>query len=389
MVLGIKEIEISIVIPCLNEKKTIGNCVRKAKAAIKEASLAGEVIVVDNGSTDDSAEISKRLGAVVVKEKRCGYGRALARGFGEARGRYIVFADADESYDFGYTGQFVKELRKGYELVMGSRFRGAIEKGAMPFLHRFLGTPVLTFILRLFFKTRITDVNCGMRGLTKKAIAKLDLTCTGMEFASEMVVKAAKLRMKIAEIPIDFKKDKRTTRPHLRTFRDGWRHLRFILLFAPKWMFLFPGVFSFSLGFLFMLIILFTETKYFGIFSMLVCQSLIFLGAQFIFYGVSSYGFTQFLRYHREEDRLYRMFRNFTIEKGIVVGMILFVIGLGISTVAGINIYNYMTTTDEFIFKADATKWGFFGISLLILGFQIFFSSFYICLFNIKIYEND
>jgi glycosyltransferase involved in cell wall biosynthesis len=389
MALGIKEIEVSVVIPCLNEEETIAGCIEKAKSAISESGIVGEVVVVDNGSTDSSPEISKKLGARVVTEKRHGYGRALSRGFSEARGKYIVFADADESYDFGYTVRFVNELRKGAELVMGSRFRGKIEKGAMPFLHRFLGTPVLTFMLRLFFRARITDVNCGMRGLTKEAIAKLKLTCTGMEFASEMVVKAAKLGMKITEIPIDFKKDKRSSRPHLRTFIDGWRHLRFILLFAPKWMFLFPGMLAFLLGFLFMSIILFSEAKYFGIFSMLICQSLIFLGAQFILYGVSSCGFSQFLRFHREEDRLYRIFKNFTIEKGIVLGMVLFVIGLVISVLAGIDIYNYMMTTDEFIFKADATKWGFFGISLLILGFQLVFSSFYICLFNIKIYEND
>jgi len=378
-----QKIEVSVVIPCLNEADTLGNCVTKAMEAIRNSRLLGEVIVVDNGSTDSSGDIAVEHGGRVVLEEHKGYGYSLFRGFREARGKYIVFADADESYDFAYVGDFVRLMRNGAELVMGSRMRGSIQKGAMPFLHRYLGTPALTVIARTFFHVKITDINCGMRGLTKDAFTKLNLTCGGMEFASEMVVKAARLKLKIAEIPIDFRKDKRNRKPHLRTFKDGWRHLRFILLFAPKWIFLLNGLVLFVSGFIFMLLILFGILKHLGIFAMLISQSLILLGFQLLLFGISSYGFPNFLRYNREEDGFYRFFKNFTVEKGILWGLFTLALGLPITILSGIVIYNYLRSTNTIpTFYFLATKWAFFGVTLVILSFQIIISSFYLSLFH-------
>jgi len=380
-----KQIEVSVIIPGLNEAGTIANCIRTAQEAIKQAAFAGEVIVVDNGSTDTMAVVAREAGARVIREEKIGYGLALIKGLKEAEGKFMVFADADQSYDFSYLKAFVEAMRAGADFVIGSRFRGGMEKGAMSFLHRYLGTPAITSIVRLFFGVKLSDINCGMRGLTKEAYRRLGLVCEGMEFASEMIVKAAKQRLRITEIPIYFKKDKRGHRSHLNTFKDGWRHLRFILLFSPKWLFLFPGMILFAGGFVFMLLILFDISKYLGIFSMLVCQSLIFLGTQFILYGISSHGFMQFLEYNREEDKFYRIFKKFTIEKGIITGTIIFLVGFIIAVFSGIEILRFVIAMGgESIFKADATKWGFLGTTLVILGFQLVISSFYICLFNIQ-----
>ncbi len=384
MNVSIKQLEVSVIIPCLNEEGTVRNCVRGAQGSMSAAGINGEVIVVDNGSTDNTAAAAKDAGARVLQEKKKGYGLALIKGLREASGKFMVFADADESYDFSYIGAFVKEMRKGADFVIGSRFRGGIEKGAMPFLHRYLGTPVITSIVRLFFGVKVSDINCGMRGLTREAYLRLGLVCEGMEFASEMIAKAAKLNLKIVEIPIYFRKDKRGRRSHLNTFQDGWRHLRFILLFSPKWLFLFPGMILFGAGFLFMLLILFDFFNYLGIFSMLICQSMIFLGTQFILYGISSHGFKQFLEYNRQEDKFYRIFKKFTIEKGIIAGSIILLAGLTVTIFSGMDIFRFIAAGGSPVFKADATKWGFLGVTLAILGFQLVISSFYICLFNIQ-----
>ena len=384
MNLSIEQFEVSVIIPCLNEESTVRNCVRGAQGSISAARISGEVIVVDNGSTDNTAAAAKETGARVLQEKKTGYGAALIKGLQEASGKFMVFADADESYDFSYIGAFVEEMRKGADFVIGSRFRGGIEKGAMPFLHRYLGTPVITSIVRLFFGVKVSDINCGMRGLTRGAYLRLGLVCEGMEFASEMIAKAGKQRLKIVEIPIYFRKDKRGRRSHLNTFKDGWRHLRFILLFSPKWLFLFPGMVLFGAGFLFMLLILFDFFSYLGIFSMLVCQSMIFLGMQFILYGISSHGFKQFLEYNRHEDKFYRIFKEFTIEKGIIAGSIILLAGLIVTFFSGMDIFRFIAAGESPVFKPDATKWGFLGVTLVILGFQLAISSFYICLFNIQ-----
>lgn len=247
-------IELSIVIPCLNEEKTLPIVIKKGLDSFKRLKINGEVVVSDNGSTDNSVKLAETLGARVVHCPEKGYGNALKCGFALAYGKYVIMGDADDSYDFSKIEGFVHYLRKGYDMVIGTRIKGRIEKGAMPFLHRYLGTPVLTFVLNLFFKTGISDCNCGMRGLNKKAYEKMNMVSSGMEFASEMVIKAGILNLRVKEIPIVLHRDKRDRKPHLNTWQDGWRHLRFMLLYAPNSVFIWPGTVIFTVGSLLMLL---------------------------------------------------------------------------------------------------------------------------------------
>jgi hypothetical protein len=244
------EVEFTILMPCLNEAETIGACVRKAMGFLSANSIVGEILVADNGSTDGSVEISSNLGARVVHASRKGYGAALQAGIAAARGRYIIMGDADDSYDFSDLSAFVSALREGAQLVMGNRFKGGIAKGAMPFLHRFVGNPALSGLGQLLFNVNTGDFHCGLRGFDAAAIRQLTLVTTGMEFASEMVVRAALAGFKIREVPTTLRPDGRTRAPHIRTWRDGWRHLKFLLMFCPKWLFAVPGLLLMALGLL-------------------------------------------------------------------------------------------------------------------------------------------
>lgn len=234
--------ELTILMPCLNEANTVQRCVDAARDFLARAGIEGEVLVADNGSTDGSQALATAAGARVVPVAERGYGAALKGGIAAARGRFVIMGDADDSYDFSALQGFVDALRRGAQLVMGNRFRGGIAAGAMPLLHRYLGNPVLSFIGRLFFRTPIGDFHCGMRGFDRGAVAELGLVSPGMEFASEMVAKAALAKLRIAEVPTTLRPDGRGRAPHLRTWRDGWRHLRFLLLFCPRWLFLYPGL---------------------------------------------------------------------------------------------------------------------------------------------------
>jgi glycosyltransferase involved in cell wall biosynthesis len=241
-------VELTILMPCLNEAKTVGRCVQAAHGFLRRAGVQGEVLVADNGSTDGSQALAEAAGARVVPIPQRGYGAALLGGIAAAQGRYVIMGDADCSYDFSRLDGFVQQLREGAELVMGDRFRGGIEPGAMPLLHRYLGNPVLSFVGRLFFRTPIRDFHCGLRGFSRSAIQRLGLVATGMEFASEMVAKAALAGLRIAQEPTTLRPDGRDRPPHLRTWRDGWRHLRFLLLFCPRWLFLYPGLALLAVG---------------------------------------------------------------------------------------------------------------------------------------------
>jgi glycosyltransferase involved in cell wall biosynthesis len=244
------EIELTILMPCLNEAETIGVCIDKAFSYLTRSGLRGEVLVADNDSTDASYAIAAEKNARVVLVRQRGYGSVLRAGIRAARGRYIVMADADDSYDLARLDDFVAKLREGYDLVIGNRFRGGISPGAMPLLHQYLGNPLLSLIGRLFFNAKIGDFHCGLRGFDRARILELKLHTTGMEFASEMIIAAALRQYAITEIPTTLKKDGRSRRPHLRTWRDGWRHFRFLLIFSPRWLFIYPGLALMLLGLL-------------------------------------------------------------------------------------------------------------------------------------------
>jgi hypothetical protein len=244
----VAELELTILMPCLNEAETIEVCVRKALGFLKRSGVSGEVLIADNGSTDGSQGLAESQGARVVAVPERGYGAALLGGIKAAKGRYVIMGDADDSYDFENLDTMVERLRAGADLVMGNRFLGGIEKGAMPFLHRYLGNPVLSFIGKLFFKIPVSDFHCGLRGFNRESMLSLGLQSPGMEFASEMVVKSALHERRIEEVPTTLRPDGRSRPPHLKTWRDGWRHLRFLLLHSPEWLFLFPGLIMIGLG---------------------------------------------------------------------------------------------------------------------------------------------
>lgn len=328
------QIELSVVMPCLNESKTLENCIRKAQSAMQRLGVGGEVIVADNGSTDGSQEIAERSGARIVAVTDRGYGSALRGGIAAARGRYVIMGDADESYDFTQLGPFVEKLRQGYDLVMGNRFQGGIEPGAMPVLHRRFGNPLLSGLGRLFFRSPCGDFHCGLRGFRKDSIERLGLRTTGMEFASEMIVKASLFRLRIAEVPATLSPDGRNRPPHLRTWRDGWRHLRFLLLYSPRWLFLYPGFALIALGLAIGAWLLpgpqtvggvtfDTNTLLFGAMAILV-------GSQSVIFAVFTKVFAISEGLLPEDPRLNRMFRYITLETGLIAGGLLLLAGAAI-----------------------------------------------------------
>src|SRR5258708_2706837 len=245
---AVEGLELTILLPCLNEAETIETCVDKAKSYLARSGVRGEVLVADNGSTDGSQQLATAKGARVVSVRDRGYGSVLRHGISAARGRYVVMGDADDSYDLSHLEHFVVKLREGYDIVMGNRFQGGIAPGAMPFLHRYLGNPVLSFLGRLFFDVNVGDFHCGLRAFNRERIHKLNLHTTGMEYASEMLISAALRSYRICEVPTTLKKDGRSRPPHLRTWHDGWRHLSFLLMFSPRWLFIYPGFAFILLG---------------------------------------------------------------------------------------------------------------------------------------------
>ena len=331
-------IEVSVVMPCLNEAETLERCILAAQKALEDANIKGEVIVADNGSTDGSQEIAARLGAQIVPVAARGYGSALMGGISAATGKYIVMGDADASYDFSHIPHFLKELRAGNDLVMGNRFRGGILPGAMPPLHKYLGNPALTRIGRLFFGGSCGDFYCGMRGFSKQAYERMDLRTTGMEFATEMVVKANLLGMKIGEVPTTLSPDGRTRPPHLRTWRDGWRTLRFFLLYSPRWLFLYPGFVLMLVGCVVGAWLLPGPRKVgavtFDVHTMLYAAIAVLLGFQAIAFAV----FTKFFAISEgllpPDPALERFFRSISLEIGLVLGTILTLAGFGASLYA-------------------------------------------------------
>jgi len=316
--------ELTILMPCLDEAATVGRCVQKARAFLQRSGIDGEVLVADNGSCDDSRARAEQAGARVVEVAERGYGAALAAGIAAAGGRYVIMGDADDSYDFGRLEAFVEKLRQGYPLVMGNRFRGGIRPGAMPSLHRYLGNPVLSFVGRLLFRTKVGDFHCGLRGFDRDAVSALDLRTKGMEFASELVVKAALSGWRIAEVPTTLHPDGRTGAPHLRSWRDGWRHLRFLLLFSPRWLFLYPGLALLALGTVLTTLLYFAPLRLGGagldIHSMLYASAAALLGMQLCLFGLFARVSAQNAGLLPRQPWLDKLLGTLTLERGLVVG---------------------------------------------------------------------
>jgi len=330
--------ELTILMPCLNEAATVGGCIEKARAFLERAGLAGEVLVADNGSDDGSRAVAARAGARVVEVAERGYGAALAAGIAAARGRYVIMGDADDSYDFGRLELFVEKLREGHPLVMGNRFKGGIERGAMPLLHRYLGNPVLSFIGRLLFRAGVGDFHCGLRGFDREAVSSLDLRTRGMEFASELVVKAALAGWRIAEVPTTLHPDGRGRPPHLRSWRDGWRHLRFLLLFSPRWLFLYPGLALFAAGIVLTAALYVTPLRFLGagldIHSMLYASAAALLGLQLCLFALFARVSAQNAGLLPPRPVLERLLGVLTLERGLLAGLALALCGLSWSAAA-------------------------------------------------------
>ncbi len=379
------EIEISVVMPCLNEAETLEACILKVQRAFTEADVAGEVIVADNGSQDGSPDIAASLGAHVVHVEAKGYGSALAGGIAAAHGRYIVMGDSDDSYDFSRIPCFLEQLRAGSDLVIGNRFQGGIQRNAMPFLHRYLGNPVLTAIGRLFFGSTCGDFHCGLRGFSKKAYDQLGLRTTGMEFATEMIVKASLLGMKITEVPTTLSPDGRSRPPHLRTWHDGWRHLRFLLLYSPRWLFLYPGIALMLIGVLAGGWLMPGPRRIgrveFDAQTLLYAAVSILLGFQAVAFAVFTKIFAISEGLHPPEPSLERWFRYITLEVGLVVGSVLAFLGLATSVHAvhvwGGHHFGPLNSSQTLRLVIPA-------VMLLTLGVQTVFSSFFLSVLGLR-----
>ena len=318
--------------PCLDEAATVGRCVQRARQFLERRRIEGEVLIADNGSSDGSRELAEAAGARVVRVAERGYGAALRAGIDAASGKFVIMGDADESYDFGRLDDFIEKLREGFPLVMGNRFKGGIRPGAMPPLHRYLGNPVLSFIGRLFFRVGVGDFHCGLRGFDRERVRALGLRTSGMEFASELVVKAALARWRIAEVPTTLDPDGRGRPPHLRSWRDGWRHLRFLLLFSPRWLFLYPGLAMLAAGSAFTVALYFAPLRIGGagldIHTMLYASAATLLGLQLCLFALFARVAAQNARLLPRSAMLDRWLGIFTLERGLVAGLALALAGL-------------------------------------------------------------
>ena len=378
-------LEVSIVMPCLNEAETLATCIKKARGSLDRHGIAGEIIIADNGSTDGSQAIGASLGARVIEIEVKGYGSALMGGITAARGRYVIMGDADDSYDFTNLMPFIEKLREGYDLVMGNRFKGGIRPGAMPPLHRYLGNPVLTFIGRLFFGSPSGDFHCGLRGFNRDAILGLDLQTTGMEFASEMVVKATLNGLRITEVPTTLSPDGRSRPPHLRSWRDGWRHLRFLLMYSPRWLFLYPGILLMLVGSILGFCLLPRSRQVGGVVldvqTLLYAAMAVVIGFQAVLFAVFTKVFVISEGLIPEDPHLNRLFRHITLETGLIIGVLLLLAGLAGSIYAvadwGLHAFGPLD-------PSRTLRWVIPSVTALVLGCQVILSSFFLSVLGLK-----
>lgn len=371
-----KEIEVSVVLPCLNEEKAIGVCVKKIKEVFSREGITGEIIVADNGSIDRSTEIAKQEGAAVFLEPQRGYGAAYLRGLREAKGKYIIIADSDNTYDFYEMPKFLKSLKTGYDFVMGSRFKGKIRKGAMSWSHRYIGNPILSCMTRIFFHTRLSDIHCGMRAFTAEAYRKMRLRTLGMEFATEMVVSALRHNLKIYEIPINY--HPRRGESKLMPLADAWRHIRFMLLYCPVWLYFMPGILGFAIGMCVLLLLLrgpfLFLGRYWDIHLMVFASVISILSYQILHLGVYAHTFAirqGFLKY----DAITLFFkRRFNLEKGIFLGGGVFLVGFTVM------LFIFIEWFSKDFGTLHKIRESILAMTLLVIGLQTIFSSFFISL---------
>jgi len=381
------EIELTILMPCLNEAETIAVCVAKAQAYLAEAGVIGEVLIADNGSTDGSQQIATELGARVVPVSQKGYGAALQGGIEAARGRFIIMGDADDSYDFGALDDFVARLRGGADLVMGNRFEGGIEPGAMPPLHRYLGNPVLSFIGRLFFRIPVGDFHCGLRGFNAQSIRALGLKTSGMEFASEMVVRSALAKLRIEEVPTTLKPDGRSRAPHLRTWRDGWRHLKFLLVYNPRWLFFIPGTALCGMGIALAALLMLgplqlNTTMELDLNTFVAACFMVVCGTQLLSFGALSRYYAHVTGILPRTDGADWLSKSISTDR--------LALNAGLCFFAGIAFFAYAVTRWSFVGfgpldNSELPRIIVLGLTLVVIGLQAFFSAFLLGVLEIPV----
>lgn len=374
-------VELTILMPCLNEAETLAACIEKAMGFLARSGIAGEVLIADNGSSDGSQDIAMRLGARVIHVPEKGYGAALIAGIAAARGRYVIMGDSDDSYDFSALEPFITKLRQGFDLVMGNRFKGGIAPGAMPPLHRYLGNPVLSTIGRIFFTSPIRDFHCGLRGFSRDAMAALELRAPGMEFASEMVVKATMRGLRIAEVPTTLSPDGRSRPPHLRSWRDGWRHLRFLLIFCPRWLFFYPGAALFALGALVMALLLPGPLSLGGVtldvHSLLYASGAVVMGFQAMQFWVFARLYGAVTGLLPEAVRLNRALSRFGLEAALLLAGAIFLLGLGLGVAA---LAQWGARDFGALQGAGVMRMAIASVTAMLMGLQLAFGAFFLAL---------
>jgi len=377
--------ELTVVLPCLNEAETLAVCIRKAKASIAGLGIDGEVVIADNGSTDGSQDIARAEGARVVDVPIRGYGAALTAGIADAKGEFVIMGDADDSYDLSNLGPFVEALRGGADLVMGNRFAGGIEPGAMPALHRYLGNPVLTAIGRILFRSPVKDFHCGLRGFRREAILELDLRTTGMEFASEMVVKATLNKLNIVEVPTTLSPDGRSRAPHLRTWRDGWRHLRFLLLYSPRWLFLYPGMILFLVGLVLGGVLLAGPIQIgehaLDVSALVYSMAAVLIGFQAILFAAFSRAFVANEGLMPPSPGMQKAFKILNLERGLIIGLLLLIVGIGLAIYGFIH---WGSSDFGALDARDAVRLAVPAATLSVLGFETIMGSFFLSVLGLS-----